>query len=126
MSDPIDLTNIISANSAITRLQRETAASAQKPPQNDEQLFKVCQEFEEILLKTILKEAHIERGLMGGEDSSHLYKEMTLESLAKSLSEGGGIGLAETLYRQLSNQHDNHQDPIQTTNSESVKIEGGE
>ncbi len=68
----------------------------------DRKLQSACEEFEEIFLRMILKEARVTRSMLGEEGASQLYGDMTRETLAKALAQGGGIGLAETLYRQLS------------------------
>jgi len=65
-------------------------------------LKKACREFEEIFIRLILKEAKIDQFSMGGKGASQLYGDLTRETLAKSMAQAGGLGLAEVLYRQLS------------------------
>lgn len=76
---------------------------AAKTTAEAEELREACQQFEEIFLRILLKEARIDRSLGGGEDAaSKMYGDMTREALAKALVQGGGLGLAEVLHRQLS------------------------
>ena len=65
-------------------------------------ILKACQEFEEVFLRVILKEAKVGQSMTGGESASQLYSDLTRESLAKAMAEAGGIGLAETLFHQFS------------------------
>jgi Rod binding domain-containing protein len=62
-----------------------------------------CQQFEEIFLRILLKEARIDRSLGSGDEAaSKMYGDMTREALAKALTQAGGLGLADVLYQQLS------------------------
>lgn len=68
-----------------------------------EEMREACQQFEEIFLRILLKEARIDRSLGGGEDAaSKMYGDMTREAMARALAQAGGLGLADVLYRQLS------------------------
>ncbi len=66
------------------------------------QLQDACKQFEAILVRMILKEAHLERSLVSSEDRANLYGDLLIETLAKSVVDGGGMGIAEILYQQLS------------------------
>ncbi len=94
---------------------------------SESELQRACRDFEEIFLKMVLKEAHIDRSLTGGKGASPLYGDMIRETLARALSRGGGIGLAETLYRQLaflddvSNKEENGANASQSHQSEGME-----
>ncbi len=80
--------------------------SAQRTPdgrdQSPAELQDACRQFEAILVRMILKETHLERSLVSSEDRANLYGDLLIETLAKSVVDGGGIGIAEILYQQLS------------------------
>lgn len=70
--------------------------------QSPAKLRDACRQFEAILVRMILKEAHLERSLVHSDDRANLYGDLLIESLAKSVVDGGGMGIAEILYQQLS------------------------
>lgn len=88
---------LFEASKAERRIPNPPASESDK-----DQLLQVCQDFEEVMLNEILREAKLERSMVSEGTASQFYGEMIRENLAKSLSEGGGMGLAETLYRQLN------------------------
>lgn len=79
-------------------------------PKEAAQLQQACRDFEEIFLRMLLKEAKVDQGMISGKGASPLYGDLIRENLAKALSKGGGIGLAETLYRQFSMKGADHHD----------------
>jgi flagellar protein FlgJ len=83
---------------AAASTDRTTGAQKQSPAE----LQDACKQFEAILVRMILKEAHLERSLVSSEDRANLYGDLLIESLAKSVVDGGGMGIAEILYQQLS------------------------
>jgi flagellar protein FlgJ len=111
-----------------TEILRETSSKTSSAKERrDSRLQKACRDFEEIFLKMVLREAHIDRSMTGGKGASPLYGDMIRETLARALSSGGGIGLAETLYRQLasqeieSDQTEKESNAIQSHQSEGMK-----
>jgi Rod binding domain-containing protein len=85
-------------------LHAKNGGIAQKREETAE-VREACQQFEEIFLRILLKEARIDRSLGGGEEAaSKMYGDMTREALAKALTQAGGLGLADVLYRQLSRE----------------------
>lgn len=70
-----------------------------------QQLKKACQQFESIFLyyllqkmrDTVPKEGFFEQGV-----SYDIIQSMHDEALAEELSKGGGLGLADQIYKQLS------------------------
>jgi flagellar protein FlgJ len=102
-----DSTNIQVAAAAKTELHAAKSKAVHKPCEkaSPEELRQACQEFEEIFLRQILKEAHIDRaGSMGDEEekNANLYGDMVIETLARSVAKAGGVGIADMLYHQLS------------------------
>ena len=74
------------------------AAESQKP----EDLQKVSQQFESILLRQFLSESM--KSLLEDGPSGQVYGYMVTDSLADSISKGGGLGLCSILQAQLGNE----------------------
>lgn len=72
------------------------------------QLREACQEFEALLLAQLLKQMRATAAAWreGEEDSlaAGIFGEWQDQVLATQMTKGGGIGLAELLYRQLQRQ----------------------
>jgi len=78
-------------------------AAAKRKKDNPEDIRRACGEFEEIFLRMILKEANVARALGSEEDSgAKLYGDLLVETLAKSVAQGGGLGLGDMLYREFT------------------------
>lgn len=70
----------------------------------NQKLKETVQQFEAILIKRMLSQMRASaRALSSGETSGdrRIYEDWQDEMMAKEMSKGGGIGLAEVLYRQL-------------------------
>ncbi|MCR4429738.1 MAG: rod-binding protein [Tepidanaerobacteraceae bacterium] len=73
--------------------------------ENKRQLKKACEQFESIFVyyllqkmrDTVPKEGFLEQGV-----SYDIIQSMHDEALAEELSKGGGLGLADQIYKQLS------------------------
>lgn len=68
-------------------------------------LKNACKELESVFIYHLLKEMRAtipDSGLMGGEGIKDMYNHMTDSQLAKELSQDGGIGLSDILFRQLN------------------------
>ena len=81
----------------------ENLPSARK---NDAALQKACKEFESLFLNQLLtsmRKTIPKSDLMGKEASQEkeMYESMMDQEMAKSWSQGDGIGLANVLYQQL-------------------------
>jgi flagellar protein FlgJ len=76
---------------------------------NDEkELKKACQEFEALMLNMIYKQMKatvIKSQLVEEEPGREIFESMLDEELAEQASKAGGIGLADSLYKQLSRQY---------------------
>lgn len=81
-----------------------TAPAAQRP----EDVKKVSQQFEGILLRQILSESM--KSLLEGGPSGQVYGYLLTDSLAGSISQAGGLGLCSILQAQLGNEH-HHVEP---------------
>jgi len=82
--------------------QKLTSAMEKK---DEEELKKVCQEFEEIFLGMMYKQMKatiIKSDLMPECAGREIYESMMDDELVKKAAEGEGIGLAKALYEQLS------------------------
>ncbi len=76
-----------------------------KQTEDPKKLMEVCREFESIFINTILKQARSGINAEGLTEKSYgrkIMEEMHDEELAKTMSQGQGIGLAQDLYKQLS------------------------
>lgn len=81
------------------------AAPAAQPA---EDVKKVSQQFEGILLRQILSESM--KSLLEGGPSGQVYGYLLTDSLAGSISQAGGLGLCSILQAQLGNEH-HHVEP---------------
>lgn len=97
--------------SAAARQERQTAMSLMKSGNTkalsglsqDAQLKSVSGQFEAILLRQFLQDSVSK--IMGGESggpSGSVYGYLLTDTLANKLSEGGGLGLASVIQKQLS------------------------
>jgi Rod binding domain-containing protein len=109
--------DVSSINAVSTAQSSASAASAQRAAASfamagnakainrlpaDQQVKAAAGQFEAILLRQFLQESV--GGLMGGEGGSggNVYGYMLTDVLASKLSEGGGLGLANILQKQLT------------------------
>ncbi len=85
---------------------------------NDKRLWKACQNFEALFMGYLVKS--MERTLpQGSLSSSGLPDLMFDQVMGSALSEGGGIGLAEILYRDLQSKA--YQDSSENDNGISLQ-----
>lgn len=72
---------------------------------NEGALKKACKNFEAIILQqmlTAMRQSVPKSELLDSGFSQDMYQSMYDENLSQELANGRGIGLADTLYRQLS------------------------
>lgn len=98
----------IGTRSQSTQTANQTSASGPSP-----KLVNAAHEFEGQMMKELLKPMTSGDLLMGDEDdpdagSSGALGEFASEALGKSLSQGGGFGIANQIIRELS--HSGNQD----------------
>ena len=76
----------------------------------DEDLMKVCKEFEAYFTEQVYKEMLKTIPQREGEKNSALvdyFKDMTVSEIAKeSIDDGNGIGLAQSLYEQMRRNYE--------------------
>ncbi|UCH09108.1 MAG: hypothetical protein JSU61_07630, partial [Fidelibacterota bacterium] len=87
-------------------------------PKTDKKLWKACQNFESLFMGYLVKS--MERTLPEGSlTGSGLPDLMFNQVMGSTISEGGGIGLAELLYRDLQAKHP--QDPSENESGTSLQ-----
>lgn len=97
-----------SATEAVTRSADDSFAEKLENAvrnNDDKELKKACQEFEGIMLNILYKQmkASIIRSTLVEKDpGTEIFESMMDEAIIEKASEAGGIGIAESLYRQLS------------------------
>ena len=72
-------------------------------------LKKACQNFEAIIVQQMLsamRKSVPKDSLLGGDFSQDIYQSMYDEGLSQEIAAGRGLGLADTLYRQLAGAGD--------------------
>ena len=79
------------------------------PARRPEDVKKVSQQFESILLRQFLSESM--KSLLEGGPSGQVYGYLLTDSLAGSISEAGGLGLCSVLQAQLGNEKHHHVEP---------------
>lgn len=75
--------------------------------QQNEQLKKVCADFESIFISQLLKNMRSsveESNLFGNVTGSDIYQNLFDTEISKKIAHGGGLGLADILYRSLSSR----------------------
>ena len=100
----MDIHRINQAISSIEIAQPRPVANPRVGGRN-EKLKKVCQDFESLFLYYLMKnmrESVPQSGLLGGGLGGEYFRSLFDEAVAKAASKGGGMGLWEMLYRNLS------------------------
>lgn len=84
--------------------QLQTRGVQESNPKGDDKLWKACQDFEALFMGNIIKsmERTLPQGSLSGSGISDM---MFHQVMGSALSEGGGVGLAEILYRDLQTKH---------------------
>ena len=75
--------------------------------QEDKDLKEACKGFEAMFLNMMYKEMRAtvpEDSLFGESNAQKIFRDMHDEKLMENVANGGGVGLADLLYRQLSPQ----------------------
>lgn len=90
----------------------EKALEKAKASNDDKALLKVCEDFESIFVNMMFKSmrqasgADEEDALVEKSFGRGIFEEMRDEELSKKVAEGGGIGIAKVMYRQLKKYTD--------------------
>ena len=96
---------LVPQNTDLSRV-RQVAGNARNA--QDGKLMKACQDFEAILVKQMLKamDNTLEKnGLFDGGHAERIYEDMLLDEYSQKIAKTANLGVAETLYRQLSAQN---------------------
>lgn len=86
-------------------MDQMTQVKDSKLPEDPEKLMDVCRDFESVFLNIVLKEMRKtipESDLVEKSYAREMFESMQDEELAKEMSKGRGVGLAQELYKQLS------------------------
>lgn len=74
---------------------------------NPAEIKKVCQEFEAIFIRTLVKSMRAtvpDSGLIGKDTGHEVFEEMMDGEIANQAARRGDFGIADILYRQLAGQ----------------------
>lgn len=85
--------------------EMEKAAAAAKEAKADEKLRKTCRDMEAVFLNMMwgcMRATVPKSGLMGDGSKEEIMRSMLDSEMTKNLAQGGGVGLGDLLYRQLS------------------------
>jgi len=87
----------------LTPIMRSQNSASHSARPEEQKLKEVAQEFEAILIASLLKDARPGRqdGLFGGGLSNDLYRQLFTDEIAKAIARSGGIGVGKMLERQL-------------------------
>jgi peptidoglycan hydrolase FlgJ len=92
-------------NKTVKPLERSAPASRPGEKKLDrEKLKKACSDFEALFLARMLKQMRQsipQNGLLGNGPGKEIYQSLMDQELAKKISQRGGVGLGENLYRQV-------------------------
>ncbi len=110
--DTINIKNLVNnaagaaEHSAEDDFAKRLEAAAEK--NDDKELKKACQEFEAIMLDMLYKQMKatvIKSDLIEADPGKEIFESMLDEQLMEQAAKTGSIGLAESLYKQLSRQY---------------------
>jgi len=89
-------------NNSVERFRR--ALPENKHPGRNEELFKVCQDFEAIFIKQMLnamKKTVPKNDILNGGFAEEIFEDMLYDEYAASMAKTARFGLANLLYGQL-------------------------
>ncbi len=107
ITDALNNVENIYNNANTTTFQKKAESSMAK--KNNNELKKVCSEFESVMLQMIYKQMKStipESGLIPESMGQTVFNSMLDEKLMEEATKTKGIGLAEILYKQLIRQQD--------------------
>ena len=92
-------------NKTVPSPERSARASRPEGKKLDrEKLKKACSDFEALFMARMLKQMRQsipQNGLLGNGPGKEIYQSLMDQELAKKMSQRGGVGLGERLYRQV-------------------------
>lgn len=89
-------------NNSLDQIRRKIPEQPDKG--RDEELFKVCRDFEAIFIKQMLnamKKTVPENGMMNGGFAEEIFEDMLYDEYAQSMAKTAQFGLTNLLYQQL-------------------------
>ncbi len=97
--------------------------------QDTEELKESCKEIESYMLSYVFKK--MKDSMLTGEgitekgDYEEMFEDSMIENMCKSMVEAGGIGLADSMYKQMVNayQAQNNLSPAQNVRNNSIEEE---
>lgn len=115
----------------VQSLDRPTPVSQPGKKKVDrEKLKKVCADFEALLVTRMLKlmrQSIPQNGLLGDGPGKEIYQDLMDQELAKNISQRGGVGLGEVLYRQVLQREEKARAAAREGTPEAwPKVEGSE
>lgn len=102
----------------------EKALEKAKANNDDAALKKVCEDFESIFVNMMFKSmrqasaAEEDDGLVEKSFGRGIFEEMRDEELSKKVAEGGGMGIANVMYRQLKK----YSNPAETPEAATLDV----
>jgi len=104
-------------NKTIQPFERSAPASRPGEKKIDRgKLKKACSDFEALFVARMLKlmrETIPQNGLLGNGPGKEIYQSLMDQELAKKISQRGGVGLGEKLYRQVLKREEKPSIPSQ-------------
>jgi flagellar protein FlgJ len=89
----------------IQNVEHGPAVSVTQRAFEQSKLKKVCKDFESLFIAQVLKSmrsAVASEGLIGNSNEGQIIQAMFDENLAISIANGGGMGIGDLLYQQLT------------------------
>ncbi len=76
---------------------------------NKEEIMEACQSFESYFLQMMFREMRKtsldDGGFIGKSNAENIFTDMLDEEVSKQAAKGGGIGLADMMYRQITGEY---------------------
>lgn len=109
MSSLSDLTTstestVSAEDAAAFEAKLQNASDTQSP----EELREVCEEFESMMINmmlTSMRSTVVDGGLTEKSQGTEMFEDMYYDELSQSMSSGGGIGIADMMYDNLSKKY---------------------
>ena len=106
--------NQLSTPAAGFAAKLEQSARQAQPGTDEKRLRTTCQEMESVFLNHMLTQMRAtvpKTTLMGDNSKREIVQSLLDTELSRNMSQAGGIGLADMMYRQLSQQTNKSQAP---------------
>ncbi len=111
MINPIDSLGVLDSieikNSMSKQKEFEEILDEAVDKKDDEGLKQTCKDLESVMVSMVIKNMRAtvpKDGLYGDSLGTDVFTSMLDEEYAKEISDAGGFGLADILYKQLSNK----------------------